>query len=290
MLAIVSGAPTSAISPNRHGHRAERHQQRHEPQRPAEHEREHGGHHDQRDDEQAQRRGGQRVGEVLDDDGRAGDRVAAGVAQAPLRHRHRVADQLDRAAALGVAQPRLEPDLDRRRVLAREQVGEARLRRRGAVRRVEHERRDEVRVVDPRLRRQAEPVLDVELEQVADGLGVDELLRGLRVAVLLRLGEAPALRELARRVGRALRLGGLRLQPRLQLVLDLPHRRVDERAGAVDDLHGLRRGEPAARRARRRRARSCPWACCPTGSPRGRSAGRGSRSARAATAPRGRGR
>ena len=87
--------------------------------------------------------------------------------------------------------------------------------------------------------------------------GVDELLRGLRELSCCGLRAAPAPSPAcAPRRPRAAPRAACRLQPGLQLVLDLPDRRVDERAGAVDDL------APASSRAnsRARRASAPPGA------------------------------
>jgi hypothetical protein len=200
--------------PERQRHRTERHGQRHQPQPAAEHEREHGRHDDQRHQQEPRDRAGERVGEVLRQHRHARDRVAVRVAQGELRHPHRRAHQLGRALALGVAQARLQPHLDRRRLGRREQVGEARLRGRHAALRVEHERRDEVGVVEPRGLVDAEPVLQVELEQVAHELRVDELLGRARQPLLLGLRLALPARHLARRRGRPLGLRTLRVEPR----------------------------------------------------------------------------
>ena len=243
-------------------HRAERDRdggerdgQRHDPQAAAEHEREHQRHHDQRHHEQPQHRARERVREVLEHHGRARDRVAR-LVELPLRHLHGAADLRDRVAPLGVGQRLLQAHLDHRRAAVREQVGEARLRRAGAAAGVEHERRDEVGVVDLRHAGQPQPVLEVDLQQLLEQPGVDDLLGRLGRLVLGGLRAALAARDLARRAAGPLRLRLGLLRAQRQLLLDLADGRVHERAGAVDDLHRLGARERGAGRplaARRRR-------------------------------------
>ena len=132
-------------------------------------------------------------GEVVEHHRDARDRVAA-LVELPLGHRHRRADLLDRVAPLVVGEARLQPHLDQRRLRAREQVREARLRRPRPARGVEHQRGDEVRVVERRRAGQPEAVAQVDLQEVAQQLAVDDLARGVRRLVLLRPWSARARR------------------------------------------------------------------------------------------------
>ena len=175
---------------------AERHRQRHQPQPAAEHEREHERHHQHADQQRRSVEPGQRVRQVLDHHGRARDRVP----RRPSR-RHSGIATASRMSSIARRAPRrqarLQAHLDQRRAFAtgtgRRSAPSASSRRaRGrtpAPRRSPGRRRS--------ARRQAEPVPDVELEQVADDLRVDELLRRLARARLLgarlalRLGEPP---------------------------------------------------------------------------------------------------
>src|SRR5215208_5531932 len=96
-----------------------------------------------------------------------------------------------------------------------------------------------------------EPGLVAEhaLELLASELRVDQLLGGLRRAVLPGLRPALGLRDHARRARGA--LGLLRLGAELlrELVVDLADGGVDERPRPVDDLDRLRARELGARRA-----------------------------------------
>ena len=237
----------------RHGaerdpHGAERDRERQQPRPAAEDEREHDRHEHEADEQQPHGRARKRVREVLCDHRRSRHRVAGVALELPLRHGHRPADELDRLRARLVREIRLQPHLDERRLRRREQVGEARLRRRGAARGVEDEGGDELGVVDARQPGQRQPVAEVDLQQVADELGVDELAR--RVGEPVLLGRALPLRfgHLPRRPRRALGLGGLGLHLGLDLVVDLARGRVDEGARPVDHLHRLE-SRPAGRTA-----------------------------------------
>ncbi len=222
--------------PERDRHGGERDQQRQQPQPAAEDQAQHDRHHHEADEQQPQGRARQRVGQVLGHDRRAGDRVGGVALELELRHPHGRAHELDRLGPLRVGQRRLQPHLDQRRLRRRHEVGEARLRRRGAARRVEEQRRDEVRVVDPRQPGQPEAVLEVDLQQVAHELGVDELARRVGEPLLLGRRLPLRLRDPPGGDGRLVGLRGLGLDPRLDLVVDLTDRRVGERPRPVDDL------------------------------------------------------
>ena len=222
--------------------------ERKQPHPPPEDKRERGGHEEQRRDEQDDQRVRDVLAEVVDHDRGARHHVRAAVAQPPVGHRHRAAHERDRPFALALAERRLEPDLDERGVLGREQVGEARLRRARRLARVEDEAGDERRVVEPRQAGQA--VAQAELHHRARELQLHQLL-GL-VGGVARPGDAPALaaRDL---VGRLAGLRGLLRRALLlarELVADLLDGLVDERAGAVDDLDGLGAGDLRARAVR----------------------------------------
>ena len=156
----------------------------------------------------------------------------------------RALDELQRAAALGVAQVGLQADLDQGRVGAREEVGEARLRHAEAEIGVEDELVDEVRVVDRRHARQA--VLEGDAQRRLDELRVRELTRLLRELVLPGLWEPLPCGELACRLGRRRPLLGALLALGLEAALDLADRGVDERARPVDHLHRALSGELGA--------------------------------------------
>ena len=120
----------------RHRGRRQGQCQRKQPQAGPEDERERGGHHQQRRHEQHEDRAPNGVREPLDHHRHPGeDQVGAVGVPLPVEHdplvRHRLAEELDRPLALGVGQVGPQPDLDQRRVAAREEVGEARLGLRG---------------------------------------------------------------------------------------------------------------------------------------------------------------
>jgi hypothetical protein len=96
-----------------------------------------------------------------------------------------------------------QPHRDHRRVLGREQVGEARLGRPDAALAVEHERRDEL----DRLRLRRDVVTDREGDKLAAELGLHEVARRARQTLLLALRVAALLRRLAGGLGG--RLGAL---------------------------------------------------------------------------------
>ena len=146
------------------------------------------------------------------------------------------------------------PDLDQGRVLRGKEVGEARLGHPRVPRRaVEHQRGDELRVVDAgRLRAQA--VAQRERQQVAREVRVHRLGGRPRQALLLGRRIAAAAGQ---RPGRARRPAGprpVRLLAGHQLVPDPAGGGVDEGARAVDHLRGLGLGQLAAHRGQRAQA------------------------------------
>jgi hypothetical protein len=225
--------------------RGERQRQRQQPQARAEHERQRRRHHQERRAEQHEDRVLHGVREPLADHRNAGDEVLGAALGAELRLLGGGLEQVDRVAARGVAQVRLQPDRDHRRVGRGEQVGEARLRHaRVAGAAVEDERGDEVGVVDARLA--GDPVAQRQLKHVLRELRGDGLGGGAREALLLRRRVAAPLGQLASRLGRA---GGLLLRGGLalaQLVEDPVDRGVDERRRPEHDLRRLGLGDLAA--------------------------------------------
>ncbi len=194
------------------------------------------------------------------------------------RHRDGGAHEPDRVRAPRLAQPRLEAHLHERGAprpgpLGREQVGELALRRARRLRRVEDERRDERRVVQPRDRRQ--PVARRERQQ----LGAEALLDGrarLRGAALGGcLRQAAAAGRPAR--GRGGRVGLELAGRRAALVAgaELAHGGVDERARAEHDLDRAAAARAGRRGRPRRPAASRPRARFRRGSPRAPARARG---------------
>ncbi len=231
-----------------HGRRGERKPQRQQPQARAEHQRQRSRHQHQSRSEQDEDRALHGVGEPLRHHRHARDDVARALSGLEDLLPRRLPNQVDRARLLCLGEVRPQADLDQRRVLRGEQVGEPRLGHarlsRGPV---EHERGHEGRVVDSR--DAAEPVLERQPERFVDELRLDRIGGGLRKALLLRGRIATPLRELARGLGGLLRLRGGGLLLLRELVLDLTDSRVDERGRPVHDLRGLQvRDLPADRR------------------------------------------
>ncbi len=149
------------------GHRrgGERERQREQPQPRPEHERQRGRHQEQRRDQQDEDRAAYGVRQPLGDHRHPGHDVASALLGPEPLLRSGLLDQLDGPGALGFGQIGAHADLDQRGVAGREQVGEARLGRarlEGAG--VEHERGDEVRVVDAR--DVGEPVAQAQLQHL----------------------------------------------------------------------------------------------------------------------------
>ena len=262
--AIVSDAPASDSAPNVTAAADKAIASGSSRSARPEDEREHRRHDEQRDEQQQPQRAGDRVGEVRDDDGRAGHGVRRAVGRLERGERHRVAHEGDRGRALRGGQPGLQTYLYERRAatlggpggVGREEVGELALGRPRRLGGVEDERRDERRVVEPRHR--GEPVARRERQQLAREARLGLLARLGAAAGGGRLGEPGAARPVAGR-----RVGGVGEHPRahdLALVAraQLADRGVDERARAEHDLRGPRAAElraGAARPARLRRAR-----------------------------------
>ena len=185
-----------------------------------------------------------RIGQVSDDHRLAADDVRAAVLELPLRHGRRFADQGDRPGALRFGEPRLHPYGDKRRVGAREEVGEPLLGCTCRLRRVEHERRDEVRFVDARASRQ--PVLQRQRDQFLLEARERDAARPLseheRLSVPESPGQGGGLHDPLRLRRLCLRCDG----PRGELLVDLFGRLVDERAGPEHDLDGVRLRQLAA--------------------------------------------
>ena len=152
----------------------QRQRERQQPRAPGEDEPERRRHHQQHGDQQQLDRVADRAGQIRDDHRLAGHEVALAVREPPLRHRHRLADQPDRSRPLRFGEPGLHPHRDQRRVAAREQVGEARLRRARGLGRVEHDVRDEVRVFDARPR--VQPVFERERHEARLEFGLSVTL------------------------------------------------------------------------------------------------------------------
>ena len=240
------GGADDRHGPEQDAHRRQGDGERQQPRRAARRRAEGGqqgqGHHDERRDEQDLDGAGDVAGERGQDDRSPADHVdALAVGQAEVGKARGRLDEPDRAVALGIGQVGAQAHLDESAARAREQIGEARLRHAHPARRVEHELRDEVGIVDSRQR--ADAVVEREAQRVAEVLGAHELARLAGQPLLDGLAAPLGGRELAR--GRhgarlALRLGLLLAG---ELLLDLADRLVDERARAVHDLHGLVLGQ-----------------------------------------------
>ena len=124
---------------------------------------ERGGHHQGDRHQQQQDRVGELARQVRDDHRPAGDEIALAVGQVPLGHRHGLAHERDRAVALGLGEPGLHAHRHERRFAPGEQVGELRSGRAGGLVGREHERGDEVRVLQARLG--GHPVLERERDE-----------------------------------------------------------------------------------------------------------------------------
>jgi integrase len=146
-----------------------------------------------------------------------------------------LADPLDRVALLCVAQARLQPNLNQRRVGRREQVGEPRLGLVDPASLVEHDLWDELLVIDRRGAR--DPRVQVQLLEALDLLLLLEGPRRIGELLSLRLAHVPTERELVC-VGLGLRhrLLGL-VEQRDDLRVDRGDGAVEKRPGPVDHLY-----------------------------------------------------
>ncbi len=240
----------------------QRESERQQPRSACEHEPERAGHHHDHRDQQKRDRARDRLGEIGDDHGLAGDRVArAGGRQLPLRHPHGGADRRDRRVALGLREPRPQPRRDQRAVTAREEVGEALLRDPGPLRGVEDDVGDEFLVLQARCGGESvgERQRD-ELRAVARG---GHLCCFLAELAHFRFAQPARASGAFDRLFSLLAGAGRRLVEAGQLLLDLFGGLVEEGAGAEHDLDRAEFRQPPARSVhaalvRERRARHAP--------------------------------